>query len=78
MKTASYLRRLQKKPLGAGVKLRDIAELRITLFQQGVEGESAKTAEVVPELFADHFHRCGGVVLRPAYGFAQDIIDAAK
>ena len=55
-------------PLGGGVKLRDIAELRITLLQHDIEWESAKTSKVVLKLFADHRHGCGAVADARARG----------
>src|SRR5438105_6905305 len=67
-----------KKSLSGGVKLRDVAELRVTLLQHEIEGERAKTAKVVLELFGDHRHACGGVVLGSASGFEQNIVDAAE
>jgi len=64
-------------PLNGRVKLRDVAELGVTLLEHDIEGKSAKTRKVVLKLFADHGYGGGGIVLRAASWFEQDVVHTA-
>src|ERR1700678_1307280 len=65
-------------PLSGRVKLRDVAELRITLLEHDVDGQGAKRRKVILKLFSDHDHGGGGIVLSASAGFAQHVIDASQ
>ena len=63
--------------LDSGVKLRDVAELGVTLLQQLVDGQSAELCKVPLKFFADQNHGFAWVVVGSTSGFAQNIVDAA-